>query len=118
MAPAVPDGAIIEIQVGRPPERFDLVAYEKFWADGRAVVGRVIGLPGEVVEVKGPQLRINGKDIADPFVASPAAYDRTFRLDGEHYVVLQDQRNTGDDSHSRGPVPEGSILGSAPPASK
>lgn len=113
MAPAISDGELVTMQQSRPPRRFDLVAYEKFWEDNQIVVGRVIGLPGERVDIVGPNLRVNGVPIDDWRTVTPASYRRSFELASDEYVILQDQCNIGDDSHSRGPVKAEFLIASA-----
>jgi signal peptidase I len=113
MAPRITSGERITVTRGRLPNRFDIVLY-RYDSETNAV-GRAIGLPGEQIVINGPELWVNGVKIEDPYAASPANYVRNFSLSDSQYVVLQDQRSTGGDSHTRGPISVSEIIGSAPP---
>jgi signal peptidase I len=79
-------------------------------------VKRVIGLPGDRVEVRGGQTLVNGR----PFVVEDAitpAYDKTWPVvPPGRLLVLGDNRNESCDSHQWEPdpfVPEDSVIGQA-----
>ncbi len=97
-----------------PPQRGDIVVFEYPRAPDRDFIKRVIGLPGEKVEVRNGQVYINDKPLDEPYIASPPAYNWGPRIvsDGE-YFVLGDNRNNSSDSHTWGFLPAQNIIGKA-----
>lgn len=90
MAPAIKPGYHVAIRVGyydgRPVRRFDIVAYKQRPENLRHMegfdeqtvsVGRVIGLGGEKVELKGGKVFIDGRPLEEPFeTIAPGESDR------------------------------------------
>jgi signal peptidase I len=75
-------------------------------------IKRVVGLPGEVVEVAGGRLLVDGRPLAEPYVAGPITYAMPpVRLEAGQYFVLGDNRNASNDSHVWGPLPSGQFIG-------
>lgn len=97
-------------------ERGDLVV---FWYPGdssKSYIKRVIGLPGDRVEINEGEVRVNGAPLREDYV--PEQYrDRTSMREAivppEHYFVLGDHRNSSNDSRSWGPVHRRHIYGKA-----
>ena len=78
-------------------------------ADG---VKRIVGLPGETVEVTGGRLLINGRPVPEPYLTTPMNYTMAPRTLGrDEYFVLGDSRNGSHDSHVWGPLPGDRLLG-------
>jgi signal peptidase I len=75
-------------------------------------VKRVIGLPGETVEVKGGKVLIDGRPLDEPYISTPISYTAPpFQLGADQYYVLGDSRNASKDSHVWGPVPGSHFVG-------
>ena len=74
---------------------------------------RVIGLPGEVVEVRaGLGVFIDGERLPEPYIKEPPGYSFPPALVPRgHVFVLGDSRNNSFDSHLWGPLPMRSIHG-------
>jgi hypothetical protein len=76
------------------------------------VVGRVVAVPGDSVEVRGGQLILNGQPVAEAYVSEPMHYTvAARRLEAGQYYVLGDNRNNAADSHLTGPITEDQIIG-------
>ncbi len=67
---------------------------------GRPVVKRVIGLPGEIVEVGARGVTIDGVDLLEPYVAAHGGPTGSFRVPTDAYIVLGDNRSRSSDSRS------------------
>lgn len=82
-------------------------------------IKRVIGLPGETVQVKDGQVTIFNKDNPDGFVLKEpylpsglkTAGDMKVKLNDKQYFVLGDNRTYSSDSRFWGPVPRSDIIG-------
>ena len=98
----------------RPPQRGDVVVLDP--PDQRSTIPyikRVIGLPGEHVQVRDGRVWINGVALNEPYVSGPALYQEDVVLAEDQYLVLGDNRNNSSDSHVWGALPEENILGKA-----
>jgi len=79
-----------------PPERFDIVEC-RFPGRSGTYIKRVIGLPGERVEVSGYSVTIDGKTLLEEYVSTPAE-DFSIELGNNEYLVLGDNRAESYDS--------------------
>ncbi|MEJ2597164.1 MAG: signal peptidase I [Anaerolineales bacterium] len=80
---------------------------------GEPYIKRVIGLPGDTIEVKGGAVYINGEPLREPYIKAAPNYQKTFHVPADSLFVLGDNRNNSSDSHSWGPVPIHSVIGKA-----
>jgi signal peptidase I len=67
---------------------------------GRRLVKRVIGLPGETVDVGQHGVTIDGVPLAEPYVAAHGGPKGSFCIPAHAYVVLGDNRPRSSDSRS------------------
>ncbi len=96
----------------RAPQRGDIVVLEP--PDDRSpipYIKRVIGLPGERVEIREGRIWINGIALNEPYVSGPPLYEEAFALNEEEYLVLGDNRNNSSDSHVWGTLPQENLMG-------
>ncbi len=97
-----------------PPQRGDIVVFHYPRNPRRDFIKRVIGLPGEKVEIRGEHIFINDKELEEPYAVHKGNYAWGPQVMGpDEYFVLGDNRNSSSDSHNWGPVPRGDIIGKA-----
>jgi signal peptidase I len=82
-------------------------------------IKRIIGLPGEVVEIKNGTVHVHKTDgttltLDEPYIASVPLYTYTSAvIPPDNYFVMGDNRNNSGDSHLGWTVPRGDIVGRA-----
>jgi signal peptidase I len=99
-----------------PIERGDVVVFWYPLDRSKSFIKRVIGLPGDTVEIRDGHLYLNGDQMDEPYV--PASYldgssyaPRT--LEADEYFVMGDHRDSSNDSRMFGPVERQYIYGKA-----
>ena len=122
MLPRLHDGERIFVNkliyYGLPPlDRGDIVV---FWFPddpSKSYIKRVIGLPGETVQMRAGRIFVNGKELHEPYLdpqLNVAPDDRPPTYVRPHYFfVMGDNRDNSSDSRSWGLVPEKYIYGKA-----
>jgi len=97
-----------------PPTRGDVVVFHYPRNPSRDFIKRIIGLPGENVEVRGEHIFINDEELKEPYALHQGNYAWGPQILGEdEYFVLGDNRDSSSDSHTWGPVPTDAIVGKA-----
>lgn len=95
------------------PERGDIVVVERPENEGN-LIKRVIGLPGETIEIREGHTLINGNPIDEPWVSFFGGRDQPpLQIPEGHIYIMGDNRPASRDSRNIGPVPIDSILGRA-----
>jgi signal peptidase I len=97
-------------------DRGDLVVFHFPRDESQSYIKRVIGLPGDEVEIDDGAVILNGRKIDEPYV--PEEYRDHLslprdRVPAGHYFVLGDHRNSSNDSRMWGYVSRGEIYGKA-----
>jgi signal peptidase I len=115
------DRLVIDKQIYRfrMPERGDIVVFSPTEALQNqnvhdASIKRIIGLPGDKVQVKGGQVYINDQPLAETYISDKPQYEwGPMIVPPNSYFVLGDNRNNSYDSHIWGFVPSENIIGKA-----
>ncbi len=96
------------------PERGDIAIFHPPVNLNDDYIKRIIGLPGETVEIKNRTVYINGTALDEPYVKETAHYTMApTDIPESHYFVLGDNRNNSSDSHNGWTVPVENIVGKA-----
>jgi signal peptidase I len=82
--------------------------------DHTAYIKRVIGLPGETIEIKNGLVYINGKSIKENYIQEQPFYSMdSVKIPQDSLFVLGDNRNNSADSHVWGTLPTKYVVGKA-----
>jgi signal peptidase I len=102
-----------DIIIFRPPDRLTKMLQGALKIDQKTVfVKRVIGLPGETIEVKQGRVYVNRRPLAEPYIPDPPTYVwDPVTVPTDSYIVLGDNRNNAFDSHYWGAVPRALVVG-------
>ena len=94
------------------PQRGDVIIFHPPISSTRPYIKRVIGLPGERVEIKEGKVYINDRELEEtPDFYTPGNCLQI--LEEDEYFVLGDNRDESSDSRSWGPVSKEDIIGKA-----
>ncbi len=97
------------------PRRGDVVALEHPEREGEVLAKRVIAIPGDVVEVRGGFLFVNGTERVEPYVLPENTRinvrDMRQTIEAGYLFVLGDNRNFSFDSLNFGPAPIRNVRG-------
>jgi len=109
------DRLIVELMSYRfgDPERGDIVMLRiTEGQSSRALVKRIVGLPGDTIEIHDGNVYINGEKYDEPYVSASTNGIMTATLipDGQ-YFVMGDNRPISNDSRYFGTVPHQDIIG-------
>jgi signal peptidase I len=98
----------------RQPERGEIVVLRNPSPGQPDLIKRVIGLPGETIEVRGGQVHVDGQPLTEPYIAQPMGreYPPT-TLQAGQYFVMGDNRGNSSDSREFGPRPSSDFVGRA-----
>lgn len=99
-----------------PIQRGDVVVFWYPLDPSKSFIKRVVGLPGETLEIRRGRVYVNGRALREPYVL-PQYLDATsyppVHIPPDHYFVLGDHRDASNDSRMFGPVPRRFIYGKA-----
>jgi signal peptidase I len=97
------------------PQRGDVIIFDPPFDSQFPFIKRVIGLPGETVEIKDGEVSINGTPLAeDEYIAAQPNYTMSAtEVPENEYFVLGDNRNNSTDSSKGWTVPRDNVIGRA-----
>ena len=101
----------------QPLKRGDVVAFAFPGAKNQKYIKRIIGLPGETIEIKDGSVFINNQKLIEPYVkisTYPLRSDQTkWTMGKDEYFVLGDNRFNSNDSRVWGALPKNQLIGKA-----
>jgi signal peptidase I len=93
-------------------QRGDIVVFHYPNPPQRDLIKRVVGLPGDRLEIVRGQVRINGQPLDEPYVLEQGGYSHPATvIEPDHVFVMGDNRNNSNDSRRWGSLPIGGIVG-------
>jgi len=103
-----------EYQFLHPPRIGDIIVFEYPRSPDRDFIKRVIGTPGDKVEIRQGKVYINDRAIEEPYLNTLGNYSWGPQIiPQDEYFVLGDNRNNSSDSHTWGTLPKKYIIGKA-----
>ena len=97
-----------------PPRRGEVIIFEFPRDPTRDFVKRVVGVPGDLVEIENGVTFINGEELSEPYITQTDRRDMDpVEVEEGTYFVLGDNRRASNDSRDWGTVPAGNIIGRA-----
>lgn len=103
----------------RSPKRGEVIVFKYPKDPSYYYIKRVIGLPGETIEIKDGKVRIynyenpEGKVLSEPYIKGVTKEDIKTVLNKDEYFVMGDNREFSSDSRVFGPVERKFIIGRA-----
>ncbi len=99
-----------EIVVFMPPKQLQVQGY----STNQAFIKRIIGQPGQTVEVRQGQVYVDNQPLYEDYIAEPPEYNwGPQQVPSQNYFVMGDNRNDSNDSHIWGFLPQENIIGHA-----
>jgi signal peptidase I len=96
--------------------RLDLVVFNYPYDPSQSYIKRVVGLPGDSIQIKDGAVFVNGVKLEEPYVPAEYQDHRSFDtrvVPAGHYYVLGDHRSSSNDSRVWGFVARNEIYGKA-----
>ena len=88
----------------RDPKRYDIVVFPYQYQDNTYYIKRIIGLPGETVQILSGMGYIDGMRLDEHYgnemMENPGIAEEPLTLDENEYFVLGDNRNNSSDSRA------------------
>ena len=114
MLPFVDQGPESSIYPFHAPRRGEVIIFRFPRDESRDFVKRVIGVPGDRIEIEDGQVIVNGIPLAEPYITRPDRGDMDeVTVPEGSFFVLGDNRRASNDSRHWGPVPADNVVGRA-----
>lgn len=117
MLPTYKDGELLLVEKISyrvyKPSRGDVVVFRAPGDANVDFIKRIVGLPGDTVEVAGGSIYINEKKLTEPYESHGTQGNIELTLGSDEYFVLGDNRGGSTDSRVFGPVKKSAIEGKA-----
>ena len=115
MQPTLYEGQLLVVsklayQWGQPM-RGDIIVFHHTQQPPEDYVKRIIGLPGDHIEISSGTVYVNGQLLDEPYIADPVSYQGEWDVPADSLFVLGDNRNRSSDSHAWGFVPMDVVVG-------
>ena len=95
-----------------PPSRGEIIVFRYPQEPSKDFVKRVVGLPGETVEVRSGTVYLDGLELREPYLQRrDQSSAGPLSLGPKEYYVIGDNRRNSNDSRAWGVVPEENIVG-------
>ena len=98
------------------PERGEVIVFHNPNNVEEDYIKRVIGLPGDTIEIRDQTVYLNGEVLTEPYQINPFAPGEYFPptlVEPDTLFVMGDNRNNSSDSRRIGAIPEELIVGQA-----
>lgn len=96
-------------------ERGDIVIYRHPKDESQSFIHRIVGLPGEEIDIREGKVHINGKQLEESYVKAGNILNsqklEPVKVPKESYFVMGDNRDRSNDSRFRGALPKKYIYG-------
>lgn len=94
------------------PARGDVIVFRYPHDPSRDFIKRIIGLPGETVEIRNGGIYVNNQLVEELATVNQAGYSMApVTLGPDEFFVLGDNRPNSSDSHSWGNLPTNLVIG-------
>ena len=109
-----PSGKGESLYTFHPPEHGEIIIFNFPSDQSRDLVKRVIGVPGDTIEIQSGQVIRNGEPIEEPYVVNKdrRTYDPV-EVPENSYYVLGDNRRSSSDSRDWGFLSDEHVVGRA-----
>ena len=103
----------------KDPVRYDIIVFPYQYEENTFYIKRIIGLPGETVQIAEGEIYINGEVLRETYgrevIQDPGMAAEPITLGEDEYFVLGDNRNASSDSRepSVGVIHRDDIVGRA-----
>jgi signal peptidase I len=95
------------------PHRGDIIVFHFPRNPAEEYIKRIIGLPGDVIEVVNGSVFVNGQPLDENYLDVKINYTGKWEVPSGQLFVLGDNRNNSSDSHDWGTVPMDYVVGKA-----
>lgn len=115
MEPTLHSGAYVLVnklsyRVGEPAYG-DIIVFYYPRDPGQEYIKRVIGLPGDKVDVVDGKVYVNDRLLDEPYITASPLYPGSWTVPQDSLFVFGDNRNNSSDSHTWGPLPISYVVG-------